>query len=114
MTQLRPEMAHRDLFPYFFKAMKDEMDRNYSDKGGDSWLVQDNVSTGSRSLCPMGVWLDSLLGKAVDEYMETKDLSQLTDIANFCAMRSIRGRLELQNGALSKACQKLEDSTQCT
>ena len=108
MNQLRPEMSHRDLFPYFFKSMKEEMDRNYPEKGGDSWLVQEHVSTGPRSLLSMIEWLDHLLFKAVEEYKETRDLSQLTDIANFCAMRSLRGRLELKNGELSRASHVLE------
>jgi len=98
---------HNYLFRHFFDSMLDEMDRNHEKQHGNSWLVQDSVSTGHRSVTEMDDWLDHLLFKAVDDYKESKDISQLTDIANFCAMRSIRARLSASNHVLSAICAEL-------
>lgn len=92
---------HNYLFKHFFNSMLEEMDRNHEEKGGNSWFVDDGVSTGERNWHEMDDWLDDLLFGAVEKYKENRDLSQFTDIANFCAMRSIRGRLAAPNHVLA-------------
>lgn len=98
---------HNYLFKHFFDSMLEEMDRNHEKQNGNSWLVRNSVSTGHRSVTEMDDWLDCLLFEAVEKYKESKDISQLTDIANFCAMRSIRARLSASNESLSTLCAAL-------
>jgi len=104
--EYRETKLHYYLFRFFFDSMLDEMDRNHEKNNGNSWLVDDSLSTGHRSVSTMDDWLDDLLFEAVDEYKETKNVSQLTDIANFCSMRSLRARLTTSNAVLSMILQE--------
>lgn len=105
--QYKETKMHSYLFRFFFASMLEEMERSHEKQNGNSWLVQDSVSTGHRSVTEMEDWLDILLFEAVEKYEKSKDISQLTDIANFCAMRSLKARLTASNGALSSLCADL-------
>ena len=91
--EFREVKQHEYLFRFFFDSMRTEMDNHHEQNKGNSWLVQDSVSTGHRSVTEMNEWLDILLLGMVDKYKETKDVGKLIHIANFCAMRTLRERL---------------------
>lgn len=97
--EFREVKQHNYLFRFFFDSMLSEMDNHHEQNNGNSWLVQDRVSTGHRSVTKMDEWLDILLFDLVDKYKETKDVRKLIHIANFCAMRTIKERL---HGSIEK------------
>ena len=73
---------YKTQFPYFFKAMINEMERHYPEKG-DSYHESDVE------------WLEELLYETVEKYKKLENdyprkESQAVDIANVCAMLYMR------------------------
>jgi len=76
---------HKTKFPEFFEAMLLEMNRHMISQG-DSWWKQDSVQIGDKEF-PMKQILDFKINVAAEDYEKFKNIDQLIDVANLCAMR---------------------------
>jgi len=87
------EGTYQKLFRFFYVLMEGKMGQHMAEEG-DMWLEEDHVPLKDGEVITMEEHLDNLLFAGVEEYRKERDLLQLEDVANLCAIRRIRSLLK--------------------